>query len=118
GKPIPPRPTRFSRLTDREVELHAAWVLCEETERIGDWLLRWSPKEDSRSSSVVAVGDPGAPTEEALARVRSFYASRNARPQARVVTGSQIHQELQARGWHTIDPEDPDTQVSLAGVAS
>lgn len=118
GKPVPPRPSRFTRLSDDEVELRAtALFRPAAVERVGDWLLRHSGGTNGRPNSILPVGDPGVPLEEALARAEEFYARHDRRPVAQVVVGSAVQIALEERGWVRLRPDEADTEVQLAGVA-
>lgn len=118
GKPVPPRPSRFTALTDDEVELRAtALFRPTEVERVGDWLLPFAGGTNRRPNSVLPLGDPGVPVDEALARATAFYAAHDRQPCARVVVGSAVHAELDARGWVPMLADEADTEVQLAGVA-
>jgi N-acetylglutamate synthase len=57
-----------------------------------------------RANSVLPVGDPGVPMDEALSRVTDWYRARGLVPYIQVTTGSpdadeRLAQELAARGW-------------------
>jgi len=118
GKPVPPRASRFSRLTDDEVELRAtALFRPAAVERVGDWLLRYAGGTNGRPNSILPVGDPGTAIDDALARAAQFYADHGRSPVAQVVVGSPVQAELEDRGWVRLRPDEADTEVRLAGVA-
>lgn len=119
GKPVPPRPSRFSRMTVEDVERRCtAFSRCAESEAIGDWEARVTQGTDATASAAFLSGDPGQPVEDALAAIADFYA-RHSRPAvARVVTGSSIDSELVARGWQPLGAESSENEVQLAGVAA
>jgi GNAT superfamily N-acetyltransferase len=80
-----------------------AWPPVE-SERLGDWELRWSAGFTRRANSVLALGDPGLPLDEALGRVTTWYAERGRPAYVQVSTGAegaqeQLAAELAARGW-------------------
>ncbi|GAA2243289.1 N-acetyltransferase [Streptomyces ruber] len=57
-----------------------------------------------RANSVLPVGDPGRPLDEALARVQAWYAERGLPAYAQLATGGEGTQEplcaeLERRGW-------------------
>jgi ribosomal protein S18 acetylase RimI-like enzyme len=119
GKPVPPRASRFSRLTAEEVERRAtALFRPAEVEHVGDWLLRYAGGTNGRPNSILPVGDPGLPLDDALARAADFYAAHGREPVAQVVVGSAVQTELEDRGWVRLRPEEADTEVRLAGVAA
>ena len=70
-----------------ELERMAAahWRGTEE-ERLGDWLLRAAEGFTGRANSVLPLGDPGMPLDEALAAVTRWYRARGLRPMIAVPT--------------------------------
>nr|WP_206313983.1 GNAT family N-acetyltransferase [Streptomyces coryli] len=75
-----------------------------ETERLGGWELRASGGFTSRANSVLALGDPGLPLDDALARVHAWYAERGLPALVQVSTGAadtedRLAAELDERGW-------------------
>nr|WP_236652044.1 GNAT family N-acetyltransferase [Streptacidiphilus neutrinimicus] len=82
GKPVPPKPLRRSLAAPpvpipAELQRIAArgWSALEQ-EPLGEWLLRSSSGFTRRGNSAQTLGDPGLPLEEALDRVRDWYAAR------------------------------------------
>ena len=76
----------MTHVTDvRRIEEIAArtWRGLEE-ERYGDWLLRAAGGFTGRANSVLAVGDPPAAADDAVAAVTRWYADRGLRPRAQV----------------------------------
>ncbi len=119
GKPVPPRPSRFSRLSADEVEDRArAFFIPVETEELGDWVLRFTGGINARPNSLLPVGDPGMSLDDALERTVEFYAARDRDAVAQVVVGSRIQVELEARGWTVLDSHQADNDVLLAGTAT
>lgn len=119
GKPVPPRPSRFARLSADEVEDRArAFFIPVETGELGDWVLRFTGGDSARPNSLLPVGDPGTDADTAIARTIEFYAARGRDPVAQVVVGSPIQVELEARGWTVLRPGEADCDVMLAGTAS
>ncbi|MGW2115193.1 GNAT family N-acetyltransferase [Streptomyces zhihengii] len=107
GKEVPAEPARrrgpsagfteLARVTAR------AWQPVE-SERLGDWELRAAGGFTRRANSVLPLGDPGMPLDEALDRVRGWYAERGLPARLQIATGAAGTQEelgaaLAARGW-------------------
>ncbi|HEY4315717.1 MAG TPA: GNAT family N-acetyltransferase, partial [Actinomycetes bacterium] len=119
GKPVPPRPSRFTRLSVDEVERRATALFRPAViEEVGDWLLRYSGGVNGRPNSILPIGDPGLPLEEALAVAETFYAAHDRSPCAQVVVGSEVQVALEDRGWTRLRPDESDTDVQLVGVAA
>ncbi|GGX57001.1 N-acetyltransferase [Streptomyces minutiscleroticus] len=75
-----------------------------EREPLGDWELRAASGFTRRANSVLPLGDPGMPLDEALAAVRRWYAARGLPAYLQIATGAEDTQELlgaelAARGW-------------------
>ena len=118
GKPVPPRPSVRMRVTADEVERRAAEQLRpREVEHLGDWLLRCTGGATGRTNSVLPVGDPGLPFDEALEQVLTFYAGRGRPAWAQVIVGSAVHHALEERGWSPARPDEADSEVLLASLA-
>ncbi|MFJ6695711.1 GNAT family N-acetyltransferase [Streptomyces sp. NPDC091272] len=80
-----------------------AWQPVE-SERLGDWTLRAADGFTRRANSVLPLGSPGLPLDEALSYVRKWYADRDLPPYVQVSTGARGTQELlgaelATRGW-------------------
>jgi GNAT superfamily N-acetyltransferase len=86
-----------------------AWQPVERA-RLGDWELRAAVRDrphrafTRRANSVLPLGDPGVPLDEALTFVRDWYARRGLHPYIQTADGAPGAQELlggelQARGW-------------------
>lgn len=74
------------------------------SERLGDWELRAASGFTRRANSVLPLGDPGRPLDEALAFVRRWYADRGLPAYVQTATGGEGTQEqlcawLVDRGW-------------------
>lgn len=132
GKPVPPRPSRFSRLAADDVLRRAQGGYRRlASRRVGDWELRYVGGANPLANSVLAAGDPGpdldaafgpdldtaldAALDAGLDEVRRFYADHERPALAQVVTGSPVEEALLARGW---TPVSPPTDVLVAGVAA
>ncbi|MEU9356026.1 GNAT family N-acetyltransferase [Streptomyces griseoloalbus] len=75
-----------------------------ESERLGDWELRAAQGFTRRANSVLPLGDPGVPLDEALTAVRRWYAARGLPAYVQTATGAHGTQELlcaelERRGW-------------------
>ena len=75
GKPVPPRPAPRRRIGTDELQRVCAdgWP-ARTVEALGEWRLREAAGFTGRANSVLPVGDPGVPLDEALAAVTGFYA--------------------------------------------
>jgi ribosomal protein S18 acetylase RimI-like enzyme len=125
GKVIPAAPARRRGPASSYEELARisarAWQPVER-ERLGEWELRGAvqkvPREarpwgavvgrragfTRRANSVLALGDPGLPLDDALAAVRRWYAARGLPAYIQLATGAEGTQELlcaelEGRGW-------------------
>ena len=119
GHRIPPPPQRVGAadVADLVLEDIAAvgWRAPEET-RFGGWLLRAAGGFTGRANSVLPLGEPGAPLEEALAAVCSWYDQR-ALPacfQVPLPARGALDDALAARGWTAYNPTD----VLVADIAA
>jgi GNAT superfamily N-acetyltransferase len=114
GKPVPPRPSVHRRLGAAEADRLAlpGWQPVE-SELLGEWLLRASDGFSSRGNSVLALGDPGLPLDEAVDRVGQWYRSRSLPPRAHVHPGSPESEVFARAGWTSYD----ETLLMLASVA-
>ncbi|EKX68999.1 GNAT family N-acetyltransferase [Streptomyces ipomoeae] len=75
-----------------------------ERERLGGWELRAAAGFTRRANSVLPLGDPGMPLDEALTAVRGWYAARGLPAYLQLATGAEGTQELlcaevERRGW-------------------
>ncbi len=75
-----------------------AWRAVTE-EKLGDWRLRAAGGFTGRANSALAVGDPGMPVEEALARVCDFAHAHGIPPVVHAVEGSETERAVEAAGW-------------------
>jgi N-acetylglutamate synthase len=114
GKPVPPPPSRHSRLDPVEADRLAlpGWQPVE-SEPLGEWVLRASRGFSSRANSALALGDPGVPLDEAAARVAEWYRDRALPPRAHVHPDSTAANGLIDAGWATYE----STFLMLASVA-
>jgi N-acetylglutamate synthase len=118
GKPVPPRPSVRLRVTAEEAERRAlaGWPPVE-SEPLGTWVLRASAGFSARANSVLAVGSPELPLDDALATVMAFYGARGLPAWAQVVVGSDQEAALVSRGWVAARPGEADSEFQLASVA-
>jgi ribosomal protein S18 acetylase RimI-like enzyme len=98
---VPPAPPRRASLTAiaRLEELCAdAWPAYVD-ERLGAWRLRAAGGFTARANSALAIGDPGMPTEAALAAVRRFAGRHGIAPRVQAPVGSPWDKAVAAQGW-------------------
>lgn len=119
GKPVPPRPSVRLRVPVEVAQRRAlaSWP-ARETTPLGEWLLRASGGYSARANSALADGDPGVPFEEAVSRVRAFYAERSLPPWVQVVVGSDVHRAFEAPGWAPARPGEADSLFQIVSVSS
>ncbi|MDC2958321.1 GNAT family N-acetyltransferase [Streptomyces gilvifuscus] len=107
GKVVPAAPARRRgpAASYRELALVAAraWRPVE-SERLGEWELRAAAGFTRRANSVLPLGDPGLPLDEALAVVRRWYGDRGLPAYVQTATGGEgteelLCAELERRGW-------------------
>ena len=135
AKAVPPPPVRRG---DRAVAAHLAVDRAElqriagrgwpgtETHRLGGWTLRAARGFTNRANSVLPDGDPGLPLDQALERVRAWYAGFGLPATVQTDTEDPLDGELAARGWapHAsalfqtgpLAPLVDDPAVAAAGV--
>ncbi|MFJ8160930.1 GNAT family N-acetyltransferase [Streptomyces sp. NPDC096136] len=121
GKVVPAAPARrrgpaasfeeLARVTAR------AWQPLE-SEALGGWTLRAAAGFTRRANSVLPLGDPGIPLDEALARVTAWYARRDLPAYVQAATGAAGTQELlcaelERRGW----VNEVSAEVRTGGLA-
>lgn len=107
GKVVPSAPARRRGPAASYEELARvsarAWRPVE-SERLGEWELRAARGFTRRANSVLPLGDPGVPLDEALTAVRRWYAARGLPAYVQAATGAPGAQELlcaelERRGW-------------------
>lgn len=100
AKPIGAKPTSFSEILELERLSAAAWPAVESVES-GGWLLRYSHGFSRRANSVLAVTEPDAGLDAALAEVEHWYGVREARPLISVAlpVARRLDEALAGRGW-------------------
>ncbi|ANW18313.1 GNAT family N-acetyltransferase [Streptomyces clavuligerus] len=121
GKVIPAAPARRRGPAADFAELcrvaSRAWQPLESA-RLGDWELRAAGGFTRRANSVLAAGDPGLPRDEALERVRAWYAARELPAYLQAATGAAGTQEvlcaeLEGLGWR----REATAEVWIAALA-
>jgi ribosomal protein S18 acetylase RimI-like enzyme len=115
AKPVPPQVLEPGRISAERLQLvcTAGWQ-APVRELLGGWVLRAGGGFTGRANSVLPVGDPGMPLDDALERVDDFYARAGLPTQAQVIVGSAIMDELVARDWTPSRPEQAETLVQVA----
>ncbi|MFJ2651110.1 GNAT family N-acetyltransferase [Streptomyces sp. NPDC087420] len=107
GKVVPPAPARRRGPSATFAELALvgarAWQPVE-SEPLGAWRLRAAAGFTRRANSVLSLGEPGIPLDEALERVRRWYGERGLPPYIQTATGAEGTQEalcaeLEKRDW-------------------
>ncbi|MFF5250611.1 GNAT family N-acetyltransferase [Streptomyces leeuwenhoekii] len=107
GKVVPPAPARRRGPAASWEELERiaarAWQPVVR-ERLGAWELRAAAGFTRRANSVLPLGDPGLPLDEALGAVRRWYGERGLPAYVQTATGAEGAQEmlcaeLERRGW-------------------
>ncbi|MGW2557771.1 GNAT family N-acetyltransferase [Streptomyces sp. NPDC001514] len=107
GKVVPSAPARRrgpAASFDELARVSArAWQPVE-SEPLGEWVLRAASGFTRRANSVLPLGDPGMPLDDALTRVRTWYADRDLPAYIQTATGAEGTQErlcaeLEQRGW-------------------
>jgi ribosomal protein S18 acetylase RimI-like enzyme len=107
GKVVPPAPARrrgpAANFEELARVMARAWQPVE-SERLGGWELRASSGFTRRANSVLPLGDPELPLDEALARVRTWYEKRDLPAYVQTASGAagtqeELCAELEARGW-------------------
>ncbi|MEU1119319.1 MULTISPECIES: GNAT family N-acetyltransferase [unclassified Streptomyces] len=121
GKVVPAAPARRRGPAASYEELARvsarAWRPVE-SERLGDWELRAAGGFTRRANSVLPLGDPGRPLDEALSAVRAWYAERGLPPYVQTATGAEGTQELLCaglveRGWE----REVSAELHIGGLA-
>lgn len=119
AKPVPPRAALRHRVSSVDLQhvCAAGWQAPIER-RLGRWLLRAGGTFSGRTSSALAVGDPGMPLDAALERVNEFYGTLGLPVQAQVVVDSGTMHAMHARSWTRSRPDQADVLVQIAPVAA
>jgi ribosomal protein S18 acetylase RimI-like enzyme len=114
--PAPPQRAKAADVSDLVLEDIAAvgWRAPEEM-RFDGWLLRAAGGFTGRANSVLPLGEPGTPLDEALALVCAWYAKRALPACFQVPLPARVNLDdaLAARGWTAYNPTD----VLVADIA-
>lgn len=117
AKPVPPRERTLLRVgADRLQAIAAAGWPAPTVEPLGSWLLRAADGFTGRANSVLPVGGPGVPFDEALVAVEDFYARHGLPPLAQVVMGGPVEPDFLSAGWD-VDRHVDGVLVQVASVA-
>ncbi len=101
AKRIPPRRTPAgTQIAALERIASAAWPATH-TAHLGDWQLRAAGGWTGRANSVLPLGDPGLPLDEALVEVAAWYAGFGlpARINVPLPLRTNLDRALTERGW-------------------
>ncbi|BEP12110.1 GNAT family N-acetyltransferase [Acidothermaceae bacterium B102] len=118
GKVVPlPRVARAADASVADLQRLSAlsWRPLE-TARLGGWRLRAGAGFTGRANSVLPLGDPGLPLDDAIAHVMEWYGQRGIRPRFQLpqpITAA-LTDELVVRGWST----DDVTEVMVGDVGA
>lgn len=122
GKVVPSAPTRRRGPASSYEELTRiaarGWQPVER-ERLGEWELRAAAGFTRRANSVLPLGDPGVPLDEALTAVRHWYADRGLPARIQLATGAEGTQEplcaeVERRGWR----REVTAELWIGGLAA
>jgi len=105
GKPVPPRRSVHRRLDPVRAD-HLAlpgWQPVE-SEPLGAWVLRASGGFSSRGNSVLALGDPGMPLDQAVDHVEGWYRERSLPARAHVHPDDPAQAAFRRAGWVVHEP--------------
>ncbi|MGW5864400.1 GNAT family N-acetyltransferase [Streptomyces sp. NPDC055239] len=121
GKVVPAAPARRRGPAASYAELAQvcarAWQPVE-SERLGEWELRAAGGFTRRANSVLPLGDPGRPLDQALTYVRQWYDERELPAYVQTATGAEGTQELlcaelEERGWE----REVSSQIHVGALA-
>ena len=92
-----------SQIIEMEQVASNAWV-AEETERLGGWLFRANGGITRRANSVLPIGPPPPPHDEAIEKAIEFYIRRNLIPRFQITSTSkpvELDRDLSER-WFSV----------------
>ena len=87
-----------SAQTSSSASVPAVGIRCSRMQ-LGEWILRASGGFTGRANSVLPVGSPGQPIDNAIQHVRDFYAEHELPPLAQVIVGSDAEAAFVERRW-------------------
>ena len=90
-----------SQIIELEQVASNAWV-AEENARFGGWLLRANGGVTRRANSVLPIGPPPPPLDDAIEKVISFYKDRSLIPRFQMTEASkpiELDRDLSERGF-------------------
>ena len=90
-----------------------------ETARLGGWRLRAGAGFTGRANSVLPLGDPGLPLDEAISFALDWYGARGIQPRFQLPQPltAALSDDLVVRGWSAVDVTDvmvSDVEPALA----
>src|SRR4051794_29433826 len=103
GRVVPPGPAATVEAGELARVAAQGWRALE-SEPLGDWVLRASDGFTGRGNSVLPVGDPGRPLDDALDAVEAWYAARELAPKVQLPdrgVAPDLVPLLDGRGWET-----------------
>lgn len=114
GKPVGPRPPRYSEILELERIADEAWP-APEVELLGAWRLRAASGFTNRANSALPLGDPGCSLDEAVRACVTFYTDRGLPPKITVPlpVRRDVARHLEAAGWFA----QPTVLVQTAPIA-
>lgn len=120
AKTVPDGPQRLKTASDIDIasleRIAAAGWQPLERETLGEWSLRAAEGYTGRANSVLPLGEPGLPLNDALDAVRTWYRDRGLTPrlQMPLPLNEHLDSELAARGWGT----QGNTHVMVCDVSA
>ena len=90
-----------SQIVELEQVAANAWI-AQETEKMGGWLLRANGGVTRRANSVLPLGPPALPLDDAIDKVIEFYNKRNLIPRFQMTDTSkpqELDRDLSERGF-------------------
>ncbi len=100
GKPVGPRPARYSEIIALERVADRAWP-APVVEHLGQWRLRYAEGFTNRANSALPLGTADRPLDEAVQACAAFYRQRGLPPKVTVPlpVRRDVARHLEATGW-------------------